>query len=66
MVKDKGIIELVHAFDKLQQADNCKLLLVGMFEERDALPEDIQERILNDSRIIYTASLMVVWSTFIQ
>ena len=54
LVKDKGIIELVHAFDKLQQADNCKLLLVGMFEERDALPEDIQERILNDSRIIYT------------
>lgn len=54
LVKDKGIIELVHAFDKLQQADNCKLLLVGMFEERDALPENIQERILNDSRIIYT------------
>ena len=54
LVRDKGIIELVHAFDKLQQADNCKLLLVGMFEERDALPEDIQERILNDSRIIYT------------
>lgn len=54
LVKDKGIIELVRAFDKLQRADNCKLLLVGMFEKRDALPEDIQERILNDSRIIYT------------
>ena len=54
MVRDKGIIELVRAFDKLQLADNCKLLLVGMFEKRDALPEDIQERILNDSRIIYT------------
>lgn len=54
LVRDKGIIELVRAFDKLQQADTCKLLLVGMFEERDALPEDIQERILNDSRIIYT------------
>lgn len=54
LVRDKGIIELVRAFDKLQLADNCKLLLVGMFEKRDALPEDIQERILNDSRIIYT------------
>lgn len=54
LVCDKGIIELVQAFDMLQSKDNCKLLLVGMFEERDALPKDIQERILNDSRIIYT------------
>lgn len=54
MVRDKGIIELVRAFDKLKNADNCKLLLVGMFEERDALPNDVKERIQNDSRIIYT------------
>lgn len=54
LVKDKGIIELVRAFDKLKHADNCKLLLVGMFEVRDALPQDIQERILNDPRIVYT------------
>lgn len=54
LVRDKGIIELVRAFDKLQHAEKCKLLLVGMFEERDALPEDVQERIKNDKRIIYT------------
>lgn len=54
MVRDKGIIELVRAFDQLQDADNCKLLLVGMFEVRDALPEDVQERIKNDKRIIFT------------
>lgn len=54
LVRDKGIIELVKAFDLLKNADNCKLLLVGMFEERDALPEDIQKRINEDSRIIYT------------
>lgn len=54
LVKDKGIIELVQAFDKLKNAANCRLLLVGMFEERDALPEDIKDRILNDDRIIYT------------
>lgn len=54
LVKDKGIIELVKAFDKLKDANNCRLLLVGMFEERDALPEDIKDRILNDDRIIYT------------
>lgn len=54
LVRDKGIIELVRAFDCLENAENCKLLLVGMFEERDALPKDIQDRILNDPRIIYT------------
>lgn len=54
LVKDKGIIELVQAFDKLKNAENCRLLLVGMFEERDALPENIKNRILNDDRIIYT------------
>ncbi len=54
MVRDKGIIELVRAFDSLENADNCKLLLVGMFEERDTLPDDVKERILNDKRIIYT------------
>ncbi len=54
LVRDKGIIELVKAFDSLKDADNCKLLLVGMFEERDALPEDIRERILSDPRIIFT------------
>lgn len=54
LVKDKGIIELVQAFDRLQDANNCRLLLVGMFEKRDALPNDIKNRILNDDRIIYT------------
>lgn len=54
LVRDKGIIELVRAFDSLKDAENCRLLLVGMFEERDALPEDVKERILNDPRIIFT------------
>lgn len=54
LVKDKGIVELVRAFDMLEDAGKCKLLLVGMFEERDSLPSDIKERILKDPRIIYT------------
>lgn len=54
LVKDKGIIELVRAFDSLKNSDNCKLLLVGMFEERDALPDNIKKRINEDPRIIYT------------
>lgn len=54
LVRDKGVIELVEAFDTLSGADNCKLLLVGMFEQRDALPESTRQRILNDPRIIFT------------
>lgn len=54
LVRDKGVIELVEAFDRLSVADNCKLLLVGMFEQRDALPESTRQRILNDPRIIFT------------
>ena len=55
LVRDKGIMELVRAFDILQQHDKSyKLLLVGMFEVRDALPLDVQEKIKNDSRIVWT------------
>lgn len=54
LVRDKGIIELIAAFEKLKDARNCKLLLVGMFEDRDSLPEDIKSHILADKRIIYT------------
>lgn len=54
LVKDKGIIELIYAFESLPDSENCKLLLVGVFEERDALPEDIRQHILEDKRIIYT------------
>lgn len=54
LVRDKGINELVAAFESLQNADNCKLLLVGMFEERDALPKEVKTQILNHPRIIYT------------
>lgn len=55
LVRDKGIIELVDAFE-LIKANNpqLKLLLVGMFEERDALPQAIQDRIKNDPQIVFT------------
>lgn len=54
LVKDKGIIELIRAFNMLQDREHLKLLLVGLFEERDALPEDVQTSILNAKDIIYT------------
>ena len=55
LVKDKGIIELVNAFVEIRKKDkHMKLLLVGMFEDRDALPDTIKSEILNNTSIIYT------------
>lgn len=54
LVKDKGIDELVRAFELVRNKEHTKLLLVGMFESRDALPEDIREKILHAPNIVYT------------
>lgn len=54
LVRDKGIVELVNAFKYFTDSDNCKLLLVGPFEERDALPEETKKEILSNPNIIYT------------
>lgn len=55
LVKDKGIIDLIYAFHQLQNKySHIVLLLVGMFEERDALPEDIVKMIRTDPKIINT------------
>jgi len=55
LVRDKGIIELVKAFQSLSEKRNdLYLLLVGMFEERDALPDDVKNEIIDNSRILYT------------
>jgi len=56
LVKDKGIIELVEAFDHLKYVSDkkLKLLLVGDFEERDSLPIAIINKIKSDKDIIVT------------
>lgn len=55
LVRDKGIIELIRAFHSLQEEySNVVLLLVGMLEERDALPQDVVDIIKNNSKIINT------------
>jgi len=54
LVKDKGIIDLVTAFQQVSTKYNFKLLLVGDFEERDALPADIIIKIKSDPNIIIT------------
>lgn len=55
LVKDKGITELVYAFQYLQKKyTNIILLLVGMLEERDALPEEVVEAIKVNPKIVNT------------
>ncbi len=55
LVRDKGIIELVKAWKKIvTNNQNLKLLLVGPFEDRDALDEQTKKIILNDNSIIFT------------
>ena len=55
LVRDKGIIELIQAFDILQKKSNdIAVLLVGMLETRDALPQNIVENIETNPAIVST------------
>ena len=55
LVRDKGIIELVRAYKALRsEHQNVRLMLVGMLEIRDALPEDVVNVIREDEGIIKT------------
>jgi len=56
LVKEKGIEELVHAFNKLRmKSPNCSLLLVGPFEQDlDPISVDKIQEIENNPKIITT------------
>lgn len=55
LVRDKGIIELVRAYQEIRKYhQNVRLMLVGMLEIRDALPEDVVRTIKEDRSIIST------------
>ena len=55
LVRDKGIIELVRAYQEIRkQHQNVRLMLVGMLEIRDALPVDVVKTIKEDKGIIST------------
>lgn len=55
LVRDKGIVELIRAYQAIRkQYQNVKLMLVGMLEIRDALPEDVVKTINEDKGIIST------------
>ena len=60
LVKDKGVVELVSAFLKLNQkypTKDIKLFVIGGFEERDALPDNISETIRNSEDIILSGRI---------
>ena len=55
IVKDKGIEELITAWKTFHTLHtNVKLILVGPFENRDAVNPTISNYILNEKSIIYT------------
>lgn len=55
LARDKGIIELIDAFTILKEKYlNIQLLLVGMLEERDALPTNTVDKINENPDIITT------------
>jgi glycosyltransferase involved in cell wall biosynthesis len=63
LVKDKGIVELVEAFQYLKKSrTNLKLILVGIYEGHlDPLPENTISEINNDADIIHIA-----WSDHVE
>lgn len=55
LTRDKGVGELVTAFLALPpQFEDCRLLLVGGFEDDDPVPEQIRRTIAGHPRIIMT------------
>lgn len=63
LVKDKGIVELVHVFTQLQKENNrLRLMLVGEYESTlDPLPADILNEIKSNSAIIH-----INWSNQVE
>lgn len=54
LTRDKGVSELLVAFDAiLQSIAACRLLLIGMYEPGDPLPIQTKQRIDSDPRIIH-------------
>lgn len=57
LCRDKGVIELIEGFKLFQSRHpnlNPKLLLVGSYDERDVLPDNIKSEISDNPNIITT------------
>jgi glycosyltransferase involved in cell wall biosynthesis len=54
LVRDKGVVELVEAYNQLRRSrPDLHLLLVGPYESLDALPRHTRQAIESDRRIIH-------------
>ncbi len=59
IVRDKGVIELMTAWESLRRRfDNLILLVVGPFEERDAVTPELKERLCTDPRVCFIGEVM--------
>lgn len=60
LVKDKGVVELVNALYQLQEKHPekpIKMFVIGQFEQRDALPEDVSRTIRKSKSIVLSGSI---------
>jgi lipopolysaccharide/colanic/teichoic acid biosynthesis glycosyltransferase len=58
LVPDKGIVELVRAWEALRgEFPRLRLLLVGPFEDHDALPADVHALLHRDERVRLTGEV---------
>ena len=60
LVRDKGVIELLSAFDKLNKSysgKTIKLLIIGFKEVRDTIPQSAIDIIENNQDIIFTGAV---------
>ena len=60
LCKDKGIVELVEAFEELQgkRSDiKNKLLLIGSLDSRDILPDDVKDKLSSNPDIVCTGRI---------
>ena len=62
ITRDKGINELLSAFNKLE--NNAKLLLVGYLDEANTLDQTLYKDSLSDANIIYTGPVKDVEAYF--
>lgn len=55
LTRDKGLAELIAAFDRVhERIPEARLLLVGDFESGDPVPEVLERRLREDPRITFT------------
>jgi glycosyltransferase involved in cell wall biosynthesis len=54
LVRDKGAVELAHAWGRIRdEYPDARLLLIGRFEAQDPVPDDVKRGLLDDPRVVW-------------